>query len=152
LTSSGSGGIYTGFEVLAEGAGAEGEGAEDEDGRTGLGVLEGDLEEEDVIGAEGAGELPFCEEGPAGGGSVEPAADTVFFDPFFDFFDFAKTGEERCNCRIATLGSTPALDLTSENTTGSVIFREGIHTNSGRRHGYHDWCRYLCCCCSRKLI
>lgn len=128
-----SGGIYTGFEVLAEGAGAEGtgaegEGAEDEDGRTGSGVSEGELEE-DVLGAEGAGELPFCEEGPAGGGLVEPAADTVFFDtiffdPFFDFFDFARTGEERCNCRIATLGSTPGLDLTSEKTNGSVIFGE----------------------------
>lgn len=118
-----SGGIVDEFEVLDEGEGDSDEGAVDEEGRMSSGASDGEVDVEDVIGAEGAGEFVCCDDGPEGDGLLELAGDTVFCDPFFDFFAFARTGEERCNCRITTLGSA-GVDLTREETTRSALFRE----------------------------
>jgi len=121
LTSSG--GIDDEFEVLDEGEGASDEGAADEEGRMSSGASDGEVDVEDVTGAEGAEESLCGEDGPESDGLLELVADTVFCDPFFDFFAFARAGEERCNCRLATLGST-GVDLTSEKTIRSALFRE----------------------------
>ena len=117
-----SGGIEDEFEALDAGdEDSDDGGAAGEDGRLSSGGSEGEDDEEGVTGAAGIGDLFCCEAGSAFGDLLELAADTVFCDAFFDFFALASTGEERCNCLIASLGST-GLDLTSEKTTRSTIF------------------------------
>ena len=118
-----SGGIDDEFEVLGGGEGDSDEGAADEEGMMSSGASDGEVRVEDVIGAEGAVGSLCCDDGPDGDVLFELATDTVFCDPFFDFFAFARTGEERCNCRTATLGSI-GVDLTSEKTIRLAVFRE----------------------------
>jgi hypothetical protein len=126
LTSSG--GIEDEFEVveLEEGVvseeGTAAAAAAGDEGRTRLGGSVGeDLEEDVVDAAEGIEDLFFGGIGSREGGAdlLEPAAAPVFCDvEFFDFFAFARTGEERCNCRTETLATT-GLERTRDNTIHS---------------------------------